>query len=401
MARQTVMDCVVVGAGPAGLAASAALSADGIEHVVLERGRPGESWRTQRWDSFRLNTPGWMNRLLGEQARDAYLTGAEVAQRLEKLAADRPVRFGARVERLAPDGDGYALDTGDGTMRARTVIVASGDQNLPRAPRLARALPGRVAQYHTADYREPGGLPPGGVLVVGSAQSGCQIAEDLLAVERRVVLATGPVGRVPWRHRGRDTFEWLVDAGFFDQRPQDLPDRSVMGDPQPIVASGGRSLSLQALARAGATLAGRLVAVTGERVGFDGSAAANLAAGDAFAARIRAMVDNLIDRHGLPLPPFEADPTDAPVALDPPATLDLRAEEIGSVIWCTGFGGDFSYLDPALLDADGQPRRRDAAGAAPGLWYLGLKWLTHRRSGILFGFPDDAAAVADAVRARL
>ncbi|HWD42534.1 MAG TPA: NAD(P)-binding domain-containing protein [Actinomycetota bacterium] len=401
MARQTVMDCVVVGAGPAGLAASAALSADGIEHVVLERGRPGESWRTQRWDSFRLNTPGWMNRLLGEQARDAYLTGAEVAQRLEKLAADRPVRFGARVERLAPDGDGYALDTGDGTMRARTVIVASGDQNLPRVPRLARALPGRVAQYHTADYREPGGLPPGGVLVVGSAQSGCQIAEDLLAVERRVVLATGPVGRVPWRHRGRDTFEWLVDAGFFDQRPQDLPDRSVMGDPQPIVASGGRSLSLQALARAGATLAGRLVAVTGERVGFDGSAAANLAAGDAFAARIRAMVDNLIDRHGLPLPPFEADPTDAPVALDPPATLDLRAEEIGSVIWCTGFGGDFSYLDPALLDADGQPRRRDAAGAAPGLWYLGLKWLTHRRSGILFGFPDDAAAVADAVRARL
>jgi putative flavoprotein involved in K+ transport len=401
MARQTVMDCVVVGAGPAGLAASAALSADGIEHVVLERGRPGESWRTQRWDSFRLNTPGWMNRLLGEQARDAYLTGAEVAQRLEKLAADRPVRFGARVGRLAPDGDGYALDTGDGTMRARTVIVASGDQNLPRVPRLARALPGRVAQYHTADYREPGGLPPGGVLVVGSAQSGCQIAEDLLAVERRVVLATGPVGRVPWRHRGRDTFEWLVDAGFFDQRPQDLPDRSVMGDPQPIVASGGRSLSLQALARAGATLAGRLVAVTGERVGFDGSAAANLAAGDAFAARIRAMVDNLIDRHGLPLPPFEADPTDAPVALDPPATLDLRAEEIGSVIWCTGFGGDFSYLDPALLDADGQPRRRDAAGAAPGLWYLGLKWLTHRRSGILFGFPDDAAAVADAVRARL
>jgi putative flavoprotein involved in K+ transport len=401
MARQTVMDCVVVGAGPAGLAASAALSADGIEHVVLERGRPGESWRTQRWDSFRLNTPGWMNRLLGEQARDAYLTGAEVAQRLEKLAADRPVRFGARVERLAPDGDGYALDTGDGTMRARTVIVASGDQNLPRVPRLARALPGRVAQYHTADYREPGGLPPGGVLVVGSAQSGCQIAEDLLAVERRVVLATGPVGRVPWRHRGRDTFEWLVDAGFFDQRPQDLPDRSVMGDPQPIVASGGRSLSLQALARAGATLGGRLVAVTGERVGFDGSAAANLAAGDAFAARIRAMVDNLIDRHGLPLPPFEADPTDAPVALDPPATLDLRAEEIGSVIWCTGFGGDFSYLDPALLDADGQPRRRDAAGAAPGLWYLGLKWLTHRRSGILFGFPDDAAAVADAVRARL
>jgi putative flavoprotein involved in K+ transport len=399
MAPQRVLDCVVVGAGPAGLAASAALSARGVEHAVLERGRPGESWRTQRWDSFRLNTPGWMNGGLGEQARDAYPTGAEVVERLGALAADRPVRFGVRVERLAPAGDGYALDTGDGTLRARTVIVASGDQNLPRVPRLARALPGWVAQRHTADYRSPGQLPDGAVLVVGSAQSGCQIAEDLLAAGRRVVLATSRAGRLPWRHRNRDTVEWLAEAGFFHQRPQDLPDPSVIYDPQPIVAPGGRSLSLQALSRAGAVLAGRLVAVAGERVSFDDSVAANLAAGDAFAARIRAMVENLIDRRGLPVPPLEPDPTDDPVALDPPSALDLRAEEIGSVIWCTGFGGDFSYLDPALLDADGQPRRHGAAGAAPGLWYLGLKWLTRRHSGILLGFPDDAAAVADAVRA--
>jgi putative flavoprotein involved in K+ transport len=401
MAPRTVMDAVVVGAGPAGLAVSAALSARGVEHAVLERGRPGESWRTQRWDSFRLNTPGWMNRGLGEQARNAYLTGAEVVQRLEELAADHPVRFGVRVERLAPAGDGYALDTSDGALRARTVVVASGDQNLPRVPRLAKALPGWVAQCHTAGYRNPGRLPPGGVLVVGSAQSGCQIAEDLLAAGRRVVLATSRAGRLPWRHRDRDTVEWLAEAGFFDQRPQDLPDPSVIHDPQAIVAPGGRSLSLQALARAGAVLAGRLVAVAGERVSFDDSAPANLAAGDAFAARIRATVDDLIDRRGVPVPPPEPDPTDDPVALDPPRALDLRGEEIGSVIWCTGFGGDFSYLDPALLDADGQPRRHGAAGAAPGLWYLGLRWLTRRCSGVFFGFPDDAAAVADAIRAQL
>jgi putative flavoprotein involved in K+ transport len=401
MARETVVDGVVVGAGPAGLAASAALTARGVEHVVLERGRPGESWRTQRWDSFRLNTPGWMNPLLGEQARDAYLTGTEVVGRLEALAAGRPIRSGVRVERVAPAGDGYALATDDGTLRARTVVVASGDQNRPRVPRLARALPGWVAQYHTADYRGPGKLPPGGVLVLGSAQSGCQITEDLLAAGRRVVLATSPVGRLPWRHRGRDTVEWLAEAGFFDQRPRDLPDPSVISDPQAIVAPGGRSLSLQALARAGATLAGRLVAVEGERVGFDDSAPANLAAGDAFAARVRGMVDELIDRRGLQAPPAEPDPTDAPVALDPPGTLDLRAEEVASVVWCTGFDGDFSFLDPALLDADGQPRRRDAAATAPGLWYVGLHWLTRRRSGILFGFPEDAAAVADGVRARL
>jgi putative flavoprotein involved in K+ transport len=160
MPRRMVLDCVVVGAGPAGLAASAALAARGVEHVVLERGRAGESWRTQRWDAFRLNTPGWMNRLLGEQAHDAYATAAEVIGRLEQLAADRPVRSGVRVERLAPAGDGYALDTHDGALRARTVVVATGDQNLPQVPPLARALPDRVAHYHTADYRGPGPAPP-------------------------------------------------------------------------------------------------------------------------------------------------------------------------------------------------------------------------------------------------
>jgi putative flavoprotein involved in K+ transport len=393
-------DCAVVGAGPAGLATSAALSAGGVEHVVLERGRAGESWRTQRWDSFRLNTPGWMNQLLGQQARDAYATSAEVVQRLEKLAADCPVRERAAVARLAPAGDRYALTTGGGSILARTVVVATGDQNLPQVPALAGTFPDRIAHYHTADYRSPGQLPEGAVLVVGSAQSGCQITEDLLAGGRRVVLATSPVGRVPFRHRGRESIDWLVEAGFMDQRPHDLPDPSAMRAAMPILAPG-RGLSLQALARAGVTLVGRPVVVDGERVAFDGSLAANVAAGDAFAARMRAMVDQIIRRRGQDAPPAEPDEHDAPVDLDPPASLDLRAEEIGSVVWCTGFSGDFSWLDPALVDVDGQPRREDAAAAAPGVWYVGLRWLTRRRSSVFFGFPDDAGTVADAVRAHL
>jgi putative flavoprotein involved in K+ transport len=342
-----------------------------------------------------------MNQLLGEQARDAFLTGAEVVQRFERLAADHPVRSGVQVERLSPAGDGYALLTGDGELRARTVVVATGDQNVPLVPALARTLPDRVAQYHTADYRGPGAPPAGGVLVVGSAQSGCQIAEDLLAAGRRVVLATSPAGRVPWRHRGRDSFEWLVEAGFFDQRPQDLPDPAVMRAAQPIVASGGRSLSLQALARAGATLVGRPVAVAGERVTFDDSVAANVAAGDTFAARVRALVDEVIGRRGVDAPPAEPDHTDEPVDLRPPVALDLQADEVASVVWCTGFTGDFAWLDPALAGADGLPRRQDATAPAPGLWYLGLRWLTRRKSSILFGFRDDAATVADSVRAQL
>jgi putative flavoprotein involved in K+ transport len=399
--RHRVLDCVVVGAGPAGLAASAALTERGVEHEVLERGRVGESWRTQRWDSFRLNTPGWMNQMLGAQPRDAYATGGEVVERLEQLAADCPIHAGARVTRLALVGDGYVLRTADGDLRARTVVAATGAENVPRIPPLAGAFPDRVAQYHAADYRRAGLLPEGGVLVVGSGQSGCQIAEDVRVSGREVVLATSPVGRAPTPYRGRDTVDWLVEAGFFDQRPRDLPDPSMMRAPNPLLAPGGRSLSLQALARAGATLVGRPIAVDGERVSFDASVAANVAAGDAFAERARAMVDDIIRGHGLDAPPAEPDDTGAPVERNPPLALDLRAHEIVSVVWCTGFTGDFSWLDPALLDAEGQPRHDDAAAPAPGVWYVGLRWLIRRGSSLLHGFPGDAATVADAVQAYL
>jgi putative flavoprotein involved in K+ transport len=396
-----MIDSVVVGAGPAGLATSAALSERAVEHVVLERGRAGSSWRTQRWDSLRLNNPGWMNRMLGDQPRDSYLTGGEVVQRLEKLAAGCPLREGIRVARLAPDAQGWALRTTEGDLRARTVVVATGGENVPRTPALAGALSNRIAQYHAADYRNPALLPEGAVLVVGSAQSGCQIAEELLTADREVILATNPVGRAPARHRGRDTVQWLADWGFFDQRARDLPDPSVMRAAQPLLAPGGRSMSLQALARAGATLVGRLVAVEDEQVRFDDSAPANVAAGDAFAARIRTMLDETITRAGFDMPAVELDEADIPVDLDPPAALDLAAGGVGSTVWCTGYTGDFSWLDPALIDADGKPRHSDGAGPVPGLWYVGLRWLTHRASGNLLGFPRDAAAIAEAVRDHL
>ncbi|MGH2814565.1 MAG: NAD(P)-binding domain-containing protein, partial [Actinomycetota bacterium] len=248
-----MIDAVVVGGGPAGLAASVALSGRGVEHVVLEGDRVAATWRAQRWDSFRLNTPGWMKQLLGDQDLDAYATRQEVIRRLDRLAAGCPVREGVRVARLARAGDGWTLVTDDGELRAGAVVVATGDQNRPRVPALAHRLPSRVAQLHVADYRGPGQLPAGAVLVVGSAQSGCQITEDLLAGGRRVVLSTSRVGRVPFWYRGRETVEWMADIGFMDQRPCDLPNPAVMHAAMPILAPG-RGLSLQALARTGATL---------------------------------------------------------------------------------------------------------------------------------------------------
>jgi putative flavoprotein involved in K+ transport len=239
------------------------------------------------------------------------------------------------------------------------------------------------------------------VLVVGSGQSGCQIAEDLLAGGRQVFLATSPVGRPPTPYRGRDTISWLVEGGFFDQRPEDLPDPAMTREPNPLIAPGDRSLSLQALARAGVTLVGRPVAVDGERISFDASVPANVAAGDALAKRARAMVDEIIRRRGVDAPPAEPDDADAPIDLNPPLTVDLHAHEIASVVWCTGFTGDFAWLDPALLDTDGRPRHEGAAAPVPGVWYVGLRWLTRRGSGLLYDFPGDAATVADAVEAFL
>jgi putative flavoprotein involved in K+ transport len=339
-----------------------------------------------------------MNQMLGAQPRDSYLRAVEVAEQLDRLATRCPVREDTAVEGMVRRDEGWSVRTRDGAVTARTVVVASGGENVPRRPRLARELPERIAQYHAADCRAPAQLPAGGVLVVGSAQSGYQIAEELLAAGRRVVLVTSAVGRAPARHRGRDTVEWLVESGFFDQRPQELPDLSVIDAPQPLLAPGGRSASLQSLARSGAVLAGRLIAVDGERVRFDGSALANIDAADAFANRIRAMLDKVI---GYGAPPATPDDADQPVVVRPPSALDLRADDVASVVWCTGYRGDFTWLDPDLTDANGHPVRAGIAGTLPGVWYVGLRWLSRRSSGNFLGFPADAAAVADAVATHL
>jgi putative flavoprotein involved in K+ transport len=253
--------CVIVGAGPSGLEMSRALQERGVDHVVLEKDRIAETWRTQRWDSFRLNTPGYINGMLGNVAPNDFSTAAEVVSLLEQRAAEAPIREHSPAQSMHRDGDDYVLQTTDGEYRAGNVVVATGNQNVPRIPPMSNQLPDEIHQLHAAAYRNAGQLPPGAVLVVGSAQSGCQIAEDLVAASRRVHVSTSLVGRLPWRHRGRDTIQWLDEAGFWDQRPQDLEDPAMMRLAQPVVAPGGRDLSLQLLSRSGASVVGHLVAI--------------------------------------------------------------------------------------------------------------------------------------------
>jgi putative flavoprotein involved in K+ transport len=401
----SALGAVVVGAGQAGLAASYYLTQAGIEHVVLERGRIGETWRSQRWDTFVLNTPGWMSHV-----RAADHTGDRV-DRLEAHAARHraPLRLASnvtRIEPLSPLDEGFlvSVDGPDGpdTLRSRAVVVASGLQNVPRLPAIAAAFPVDLHQVTAADYRGPAQLPSDAVLVVGSAQSGVQVAEDLLAGGRTVYLCTSRVGRLRRRYRGRDMIGHLFDAGFYDVTPEQLPDPAMRLWPIPLtsgVGPLGHSISLQGLAAQGVRLLGRPMAVQGDEVVLDDTVGANIGFGDRISGELKALVDDHLRGIGATLPPLESDPTDDPhpdpAAVHSPAALDLEAAGIGSVVWTCGFGGDFGYLPAEALDARGVPRHDRGVSPIPGLVFVGFPWLTTRKSGIIPGVDKDAARVVD------
>jgi putative flavoprotein involved in K+ transport len=389
-----VLDCVVIGAGPAGLAASEALTGAGVDHVVLERGRVGESWRSARWDSFRLNTPGWMSRMLRPPGEQVYLDRAQVWAALDALAASgAEVRPGTDVVGVDPADDGFLLRTSQSPVHARAVVVATGDQNVPRVPDLASTLPSWIAQLHTAQYRSAAELPEGAVLVVGTGQSGCQLAADLLDAGREVYVSTSAVARLPTPYRGRESLHWLVSCGFYDHRTVDVTDPAVRRAPNPLIAPAGLPLGLPTLARRGATLLGRPTGVTGDRVQLDATATSNVAVGEEMAARLRMLMDAYIETCGDVAPAAEPDPDDEPVHVRSYDEIDLRARGVTSVVWCTGFRGDTSWM-PEAWTRDGGPVTDGVSGAVDGLWYVGLRWLTHRASSILHGFPRDAATVA-------
>jgi putative flavoprotein involved in K+ transport len=390
--------CVVVGAGAAGLEVSRALAGTGVEHVVLERRDVADTWRSQRWDSFRLNTPGWMNTTLGTVEPTSYCYRDEVVQLLADRAAALPVRTHSPVVGLDHDGSQFVVRTPEEEFHAATVVLASGLQNVAKTPTQSNQIARRLFQIHASEYRNATQLPEGAVLVVGSAQSGCQIAEDLALAGRSVFLSTSRVGQYPWIHRGAQLVGWLVDCGFWDQRPEDLADPADARAANPVVGSGGHSLNLHILAGLGVTLLGRFEAGHGEHVAFGGSVAENVAFADTVAARLQQLADDFIAREGIEAPEAEPDLDAGPP--EPVTTiteLDLAAADISTVIWCTGFRGDLSWVQLPVLDDVGQVRHDRCASPVAGLWFAGFPWLTRRRSGILHGFPVDADEVVAGV----
>ena len=408
-----MLDLVIVGAGHAGLAASQVAAAAGLDHLVLERGEIGQSWRTQRWDSFTMNTPNAMNRLPGSlyrgpapegfEARDAWI------ERLDRYVAEQhlPVRTRTTVTSVEQQDSGFLITTDQGRHSARSVIVASGISNAPKAPTAAAAMDRRIEAVPTASYRNPGQLPPGAVLVVGSAQSGVQIVEDLLEGGREVFLATGRVARSPRRLRGRDTLSWLCETGWMDQRPADLPDPAMQRSANPQISGVGplgHTVSLQGLAARGVTLLGRFESIDGTWARFAADLPQNVAFADMGSQRIRLSVDEHIARLGIAAPASDPDPADEPVA-DParfiaPTELDLFDRGIRSVIFSTGFSADFSWLRVPAIDDRGAPRHEDGRSPVAGVWFIGFPWLRTRKSGNVWGTYEDAGVIVGEVVAR-
>ncbi len=392
-------DVVVIGGGQAGLAMSRCLGGRGIEHVVLERGRVGERWRSERWDSLTLLTPRWLSRLPGWSYRgpdpDGFMSRREVIRYLEAYARSfaAPVEQGVTVEAVERGGGGYRVSTDRGPWRASAVVVATGHCDRPSMPAFASALPGDVVQVVPAHYRRPDELPDGGVLVVGASATGVQLAAEIHASGRPVVLAAGRHIRLPRRYRGRDILCWLDAAGVLDESAADVRDAEASRR-QPSLQLVGRpdhrSIDLATLHEAGVRIVGRAVGAEDGRVLLADDLAHSVAAAEVRLARLLARVDSHADRAG---PGAEVPPRDAipPVRLPPaPASLDLRREGVRTVVWATGYHRSYPWLKLPVLDGRGEIRHEGGITSEPGLYVLGLQFLRRRNSSFLDGVGADA-----------
>jgi putative flavoprotein involved in K+ transport len=398
----------VVGGGQAGLSASHQLAVRGIDHVVLEKHRAGHEWRERRWDSFCLVTPNRQCLLPGFPYRgddpDGFMVKDEIVAYLEAYVAHfrPPLLEGVTVTRLARRDGRFVLTTTRGTLTADQVVLATGPYQAPRIPRAAERLDETITQLHSSAYRNPGQLPAGAVLVVGTGQSGCQIAEDLHLAGRPVHLATGTAPRVARRYRGRDCMTWLDEIGHYAKGIDEFPDADAVRfkvNHYVTGRDGGRDIDLRAFARDGMHLYGRLTDVGRTSVGFRDDLVANLDGADAVSEGIKDLIDAHVARLGLDVPPEERyTPVWRPDAV---ATgLDLTEAGVTGVVWCTGFARDHSWVDVPVFDGRGYPAHERGVTAVPGVYVLGMPWQHTWGSGRFRGVGADAEYLAERIGER-
>lgn len=395
------VDTVVVGAGQAGIAMSEHLGRHGISHVVLERSRIAESWRSARWDSLVANGPAWHDRFPGlafDGDPDAFVPKEQVADYFVTYAKkfNAPVRCGVDVTAVRRNAGrpGFVVETSQGRIEASYVVAATGAFQVPVIPPLVPDDP-KLLQIHSASYRNPAQLPEGAVLVVGAGSSGVQIADELQRAGRQVYLSVGPHDRPPRSYRGRDNVWWLGVLNKWDMEATPGVEHTTIAVSG---ARGGHTIDFRRLAAQGMMLVGRTESFRADVMYFASDLAANIARGDANYLSVLDEADAYVERNGLDLPE-EPEARIIPPAPDcminPILSLDLKQAGIGTIIWATGFGVDYSWLKVDAFDEAGRPRHNRGISVEPGIYFLGLPWQTRRGSSFIWGVWHDAKYVAD------
>jgi len=402
------VETLIIGAGQAGVAMSEHLGRQGQPHLVLERARIAERWRSERWDSLVANGPAWHDRfpnmVFPDVDPDAFPSKDQVAAYFEAYARKigAPIRTGVAVKRLSrkADSSGFIAETSEGVIEARNVVSATGSFQKPLIP---ATVPegGGIMQLHSSQYRNPGQLPEGAVLVVGAGSSGAQIAEELNRAGRRVYLSVGPHHRPPRAYRGRDYCWWLGVLGEWDKEAREPGLEHVT-----IAVSGARggaTVDFRRFAEEGITLLGRVQSFAEGKLQIADDLAHNIAGGDANYLSVLDRADAYASREGLALP---EEPEARIIRPDPECvthpirSLDLAALGITTILWATGFGFDYSWMDIDVFDAQGRPRHHKGVSDVAGLYFIGLPWLSSRGSSFIWGCWRDAAALAQHIAAR-
>ena len=403
------INTVIVGGGQAGLAISYYLKQEGREHVILERTAAiANAWRNERWDSFTLVTPNFQVRMPGAEYNGddpyGFMSKEQVVKYFDDYVErfDLPVHCGVEVFSVEMQGKRYAVRTSEGDYETDNVVIATGLYQSPRIPLFSAHISSNILQIHSSQYRNSSSLPSGAVLVVGTGQSGAQIAQELYQNGRKVYLSIGSAGRVPRRYRGKDINDWFTRMGMFETKVDELksPQLKFHAHPQISGKNGGQSLNLHQFARDSVVLLGHVRDVREGRLIIASDLKATLAKVDQFEIDALKMVDEFIARRGLTAPPQTVPQLRDGYEQEVITELNLEKAGISTIIWAIGYSFDFSMVKLPIVDADGYPLQKRGVTEYEGLYFLGMPWLHSRKSGILFGVGDDAAYLAAHIAAR-
>lgn len=399
------INTLIIGGGQAGLALSYLLLQKGHPHLIIEQAaQPAEAWRKQRWDSFTFVTPNWSIQMPGGEYDgpdpDGFLPRDEIVAYFENYVRrhNLPIRYNVRATGLGKTDDTFRVETTTDTFEAKNVVIATGLFQKPKLPAFSKNIAPSIRQLHSGEYRNSAALAPGAVLVIGSGQSGCQIAEELYQSGRKVFMSTGKAPRVPRRYRGKDIVAWLDLIGFLSVTADQLPSprAKFAANPQATGKDGGHDINLHQFVRDGVNLFGHIRDASETRVFFAPDLYENLKSNDNSEREIVKMIDDYIIRTGLTVSPEThleplTDGYQVPLATE----LDLGAHNITTIIWSNGYTFDFSWLSFPIFDQDGYPVQTRGVTAVRGLYFLGLHFLHNRKSATLLGIGEDATYLAE------